>query len=46
MRTLGYSSALEFADQDAYQASGHFGIFDMNLGAPGKLPAETTQVGP
>lgn len=46
MRTLGYSSSLEFADQDAYQASGNFGIFDMNLAAPGKLPAATTQVGP
>jgi hypothetical protein len=46
LRTLGYASSLEFAGHDAYQSSGNFGVFNMDLSAPGRLPTEVLPTGP
>jgi hypothetical protein len=34
VRTLGWGSFISFAGDDAYIASGNFGVFDIDLGAP------------
>lgn len=40
MRTLGWSSTIEFAGGSAYVASGHFGVYRMDLSNPGELASE------
>ena len=39
MRTLGYASHIEFANDVAYVASGYFGIFQMSLLGSSTLPS-------
>ena len=43
LRTLGYATHIEFFGSDVYVASGHFGLFHMNLLAPSDLPIEPVQ---
>jgi hypothetical protein len=38
MRTLGYASHIEFADNVAYVAAGYFGIYKMDLIGPSLIP--------
>ena len=37
MRTLGVASHIEFFNNDVYVASGHFGLYHMDLSAPPDL---------
>jgi hypothetical protein len=38
MRTLGYTTHLEFADTTAFVAAGYFGIYELPLGGPATIP--------
>lgn len=40
LRTLGWASHIEFAGNDAYVASGNFGVFNLTLGTPSLLPVD------
>ena len=40
VRTLGYASHIEFFDDEAYMASGHFGLLHLDLRAPADIPIE------
>ena len=40
VRTLGYASHIEFFDDEAYIASGHFGLLHLDLRAPADIPIE------
>jgi hypothetical protein len=40
LRTLGWANHIEFARDDAYVASGNFGVFDLNLRAPAAIPQD------
>ncbi len=39
MRTLGYTTHIEFADNTAYLAAGYFGIYQMDLGGTPVIPS-------
>ena len=43
---MGYASSLEFAGHDAYQSSGNFGVFNMDLTTADSLPHEVVTTGP
>jgi hypothetical protein len=40
MRTLGLATHIEFFGDDVYVASGHFGLYHMNLASPPDLAIE------
>jgi hypothetical protein len=40
LRTLGWGSGIEFSGNDAYVASGNFGVFHLDLGRPSVIPVE------
>ena len=40
LRTLGHATHIEFAGQETYVASGNFGVFHFDLGAPSAIPIE------
>lgn len=40
LRTLGWATHLQFFDDDAYVAAGHFGLYHWRLSDPPELPAE------
>jgi hypothetical protein len=40
LRTLGWGSGIEFSGNDAYVASGSFGVFHMDLARPSVIPVQ------
>lgn len=40
LRTLGWQSHVEFANDDVYVAAGNFGVFNLSLRAPSVLPLD------